>query len=74
MMGRRGKQETRFESAMLHEPKSLRCKGFGFFSAAVYPHRTHKRFRFHTHEKLLCAQFCVSYSVPMNFSILSAAF
>lgn len=32
-----------------------RCKGFGFFGAAVYPHRTHKRFLFHTHEKPLCA-------------------
>ena len=33
-----------------------------------------RRFLFRTHEKLLCAQFCVSYSVPMNFSILAAAF
>lgn len=44
-----------FESAMLHEPKSLEMQGFRLFSAAVYPHHTHKRFLFRTHEKPLCA-------------------
>ena len=34
-----------------------RCKGFGFFCAAVYPHRTHRRFLFHTSEKLISFLF-----------------
>ena len=39
-MGRNGKCVLRFESAMLHEPKSLRCKDFGFLFAHKY-HQTY---------------------------------
>ena len=38
MMGRRGKQVTRFESAMLHEPKSLERQGFRLFFVLLYTH------------------------------------
>ena len=38
MMGRRGKQVTRFESAMLHEPKSLEMQGFRLFFVLLYTH------------------------------------
>ena len=37
MMGRRGKQVTRFESAMLHEPKSLEMQGFRLFLCCCIP-------------------------------------